>query len=524
MGNSFRPMQRPPSGGHALASDARLGLGTQALYKTGNSEVSLRLNIIDVWQEKISARGLYLMKRKRIYAMWLGFPVILAIAICCPDTANAQQGQAAQVLTLPEAVKIALEKNPQRKAALADTRAASADIKQARSFLMPRVTFSETAMRGNDPVYVFGSRLRQQRFTAADFALNALNTPTPFGNYATRFGGTWNLFDSFASWRGVDRAKRVQDASAHQLARTEQEIVFRVVDSYYGVLLAKKQLELSEQALKTAQAILYRSKNRYESGVAVESDSLSSQVRLAARKQELIRAHNNLSLARAQLSTAMGVPAENEFDPAEVLAEKNLPAVSLEEAEKRAVEARPDLQRIRSEETSQQQSVSIAKASFGPRVNAFADWEADNPTFVSGGGGNNWVAGVELQFDLFQGGAKRAELSREQALQEKVASMKEMATDAAKLEVRRAYYDVDAAHRQIEVARAAIAAAQESLRINQDRYESGLSTISDLLAAEEAVRRSQTDYWDAVYRYHTSYAGLELASGILNSQSPVVTP
>ena len=73
------------------------------------------------------------------------------------------------------------------------------------------------------------------------------------------------------------------------------------------------------------------------------------------------------------------------------------------------------------------------------------------------------------------------------------------------------YYDVDAARQQIEVARAAIAESQESLRINQDRYDSGFSTISDLLAAEEAARRSQTDYWEAVYRYHTGYANLELA-------------
>jgi outer membrane protein len=289
------------------------------------------------------------------------------------------------------------------------------------------------------------------------------------------------------------------------------------------VLLAKKQLEVSGQALQTAQAIQDRGNSRYESGVSVQSDALSAQVRLASRQQELIREQNNLSLAQAQLSTALGLPAGNEYDQADALAEKNLPAVSLEDAEKKAMESRPDLKRIRAEESAQQLSVSMAKSAFGPRVNAFADWEADNPAFASGGG-NNWVAGIEIQFDLFQGGAKKAELSREQALQEKVTALKEMAGDSAQLEVRRAWYDVDAAHRQIEVARTAIAAAEESLRINQDRYESGLSTIADLLAAEEAARHSQTDYWEAVYRYHTGYAALELASGTLNSQSPVVTP
>ncbi|MGO9640877.1 MAG: TolC family protein, partial [Candidatus Acidiferrales bacterium] len=155
---------------------------------------------------------------------------------------RAQQAQAPSPLTLQQAVNIALEKNPERKAALADTRAASADVKEAWSFLLPHATFSETVTAGNDPVYVFGSKLRQQRFTTADFALNVLNTPSPFGNFATRFGGTWNLFDSLASWRAVNRAERVKDAAGHQLERTDQEIIFRVVDSYYGVLLAKKQL------------------------------------------------------------------------------------------------------------------------------------------------------------------------------------------------------------------------------------------------------------------------------------------
>ena len=450
--------------------------------------------------------------------------MILLLALTTPGFLFAQQGEQPSPLTLQQAVSIALEKNPERKAALADTKAASADVKEARSFLLPHATFSETATIGNDPVYVFGSKLRQQRFTTADFALNVLNTPAPFGNFATRFGGTWNLFDSFGSWRAVNRAERVKDAAGHQLERTDQEIIFRVVDSYYGVLLARKQLEVAEQSMKTAQAILDRSKDRFESGVVVESDYLSAQVRLATRKQELIRAQNNLALARAQLNTSMGMSAETEFDPAETLAEKNLPATSLEDVEKQAVDRRPDLNRIRSEEAAQQQSVSIAKSSFGPRVNAFGGWEADNPTLLAGGGGNNWLAGVEVQFDLFEGGAKRAQLSHERAMEEKVSAVKEMATDAIRLEVRRAYYDVDAARQQVDVARAAIAEAQESLRINQDRYDSGLSTITDLLAAEEAARRSQTDYWEAVYRYHTGYANLELASGTLNPQSPVVTP
>lgn len=454
------------------------------------------------------------------------FKVFLSIAtlwLPCVS-ASAQQDSQSSSLTMHQAVTIALEKNPLRKAAIADTKAAAAGVREARSFLMPHLSFSETATRGNDPVYVFGSKLRQQRFTSGDFALNQLNTPPPFGNFATRFGGSWNLFDSFASWHGVSQAKDTNEAIGHQLDRTDQEIVFRVVSSYYEVLLAAKELEVAEQSAKTANSIMDRSQARFDSGLSVESDLLTAKVRMAARQQEVIRARNTLEAARAQLNTAMGMPLDSAFELFGGLAERTLPIPVMQDLEKQALTNRPDLKRIASEEAAQRQSVSGAKSAFGPRVNAFAGWETDNPTFVAGGGGNNWLGGIEVQFDIFQGGAKRAELSRQRALEEKVVAMKQAASDAIRLEVRRAYYETDANRQQIEVARAAIAQAQESLRINQDRYDSGLTTITDLLGAEDAARRSQTDYWEAIYHFQVSYANLELASGSLTPQSPVVMP
>jgi outer membrane protein TolC len=438
--------------------------------------------------------------------------------------ATALAQSSATPLTLHDAANIALENNPLRKAAFSDTKAASAEVHEARSFLMPHVTFSEQATRGNDPVYVFGSKLRQQRFTTDDFALNKLNTPLPYGNFATRFGGTWNLFDSFASWRGINRAKEMNIAASQQLERTDQEILFRVVQSYYGVLLATTQLEVAEQAEKTARSIMDRSQVRFDAGLVVESDLLSAKVRLASRDQELIRARNNLEVARAQLNTAMGVSVDTQYQPADALTERNLTVNLLPDLEKTALATRPDLKRIEAQQSAQELSVAIAKSSFGPRLNAFAGWEMDSPTFVAGGGGNNWLGGIELQIDLFQGGAKRAALSRERANAEKIAALKQAVSDAVRLEVRQAYYDQDASRQQVEVARTATTQAQESLRIDQDRYDGGLLTITDLLGAEEAARRAQADYWRAIYQFHISYASLDLACGTLNLQSPVVMP
>jgi len=448
---------------------------------------------------------------------------LLLVWLCMLDRSLAQ-APPANPLTLPKAVSIALERNPLEKAALADAKAASSNVGVARSFLMPHVTFTESGTRGNDPVYVFGSKLRQQRFTTADFQLNQLNTPLPFGNFTTRFGGAWNLFDSFASWHAVSRAKRMNEAANHQLDRTNQEIVFRVVEAYDGVLLANKRVDVAEQAEKTAQSILDRSQSRFDTGLVVESDLLSAKVRIAERSAELVRARNNLALSRAQLNLTMGLVPDSPLEPVEELAERSFPELPLAELETRALARRPDLRSLQSQEAAQQQSVAMAKSAFGPRVNAMAGWELDNPTFLAGGGGNNWLGAIEVQFDLFQGGARRAELSREHALEQKMKALKQAASDSVLLDIRRAYYDLDSARQEVSIAHAAIAQAQESLRISRDRYDGGLITITDLLGMEEAARRTQADYWDAVYRLHIGYANLELASGTLDMQSPVVNP
>jgi outer membrane protein len=377
-------------------------------------------------------------------------------------------GQTGTPLTLPEAVSMALGKNPVHKAAMADTRISAAVIHEARSQLLPKIMFTESAVRGNDPVFVFSTKLRQQSFTAADFALNKLNTPTPIGNFSSRFSGQWSLFDGLQSWLGVSRAKYMQQAAEQQLDRTDQELVYQAVQAYFGVLLARRQEQVAEDALKTAQAIEASSRARVESGMVVDSDLLSAQVVTARRKQELIQMREGMAHARAQLAIALGMPADTAYDPQESLLERKFPSATAAQLESMALERRPDLKRVESERGAQAKTVSMAKGALAPRLNVFGSWETDSPS-PGWNGGNNWIAGAELQFDLFDGGSKRAHIAREKAAQERAAAMRDAYRDEIRLEVRKAYYEYDAARQQVEVARGAIAQADESLRINQNR-------------------------------------------------------
>ena len=465
----------------------------------------------DVWHLRVGS-----------FAIKMPLTCIALLAAFMAGSSLPTTAQTATPLTLPEAVSMALEKNPVHKAALAETRIGAAAIREARAPLLPKITFSESALRGNDPVFVFGSRLRQQNFTAADFALNRLNTPTPISNFSSRFSGQWSLFDGLESWYGVTQARYKRQAAEQQLDRADQELVYQAVQAYYGTLLAQRQLQVTEAGLETAQAIEASSRARVESGMVVESDLLSAQVATASRKQELIAAQNALSLARTQLALAVGVSSSTSFEPQEGLTEHSFSPPAVAELEELAIEKRPDLNHIESELRAQDKNISAAKGAFAPRLNVFGSWETDSPT-PGWNGGNNWVAGGELQFDLFDGDSKRANLAMQKAIQEKASAMRDSYRDQIRLQVRKAYYEYDAAQQQVSVARGAVAQAEESLRINQNRYDGGLTTISDLLRVQEAAQRAKSDYWQAVYRAQTSYAGVELAAGTLSASSPVVT-
>jgi outer membrane protein len=116
------------------------------------------------------------------------FAMLLALV---PGAVRAQQ-----TISLEQSVRLALDMNPSLQAAEEGAKAAQARLGVARSAWAPRVDFVQDFTRGNNPVYVFGTLLTQRRFTAANFALGSLNTPTPVDNFATRLEGKLMLFDS----------------------------------------------------------------------------------------------------------------------------------------------------------------------------------------------------------------------------------------------------------------------------------------------------------------------------------------
>jgi outer membrane protein TolC len=420
--------------------------------------------------------------------------------------------RAQEPLTLRQAIDQALGQSPDAAIARAGGEDAKAAASLARTQLLPHLSFTEDISRGDDPVYAFGSRLRQRQFTQADFDVNALNRPQQLGNFSTRFSGSWMAFDSFKTQRQIRRADLFKASATSSAKAVDQQIVFRVVGAYQAVLYAQREIAVAEHEQETAAALENSAADHVKAGLAVESDLMSAQVNAAARKEELIAAQGELELAWAQLREAMGAP-ELKATGLKPIEPHRFTQLPLEQELETAAKTRPDLKSLGQAQRAQASAVGATRSEFGPHVSAYGNWEEDRGSLTSSGG-NNWVAGVQIGMDILPFG-KRAQLARENAAKQRIDAQLAASQQHMRLEVSQAHIHLQTAELSLETARAAMDQAAESLRILKNRYSAGLATITDLLRAEDAERQSQSSYWHAVYGNATAYAEMLYATGTL---------
>ncbi|MDR3723413.1 MAG: TolC family protein [Terracidiphilus sp.] len=423
---------------------------------------------------------------------------------------------AQQPLMLRQAIELALKQNPEVTAARAGVDEARAGRSMAKSALLPQVSFTEDMSRGNDPVYAFGTRLRQQRFTQADFALTALNTPEPLGNFSSRIAGGWQVFDSLQTQRQIRGAKWMERSAGSQAGAVDQKVVFGVVAAYLQALYAEREVETAQHETETAEALLKSADDHVKAGLAVESDRMAAEANLAARKLASIAAEGDRAMAWDGLRLAMGAP-ELAATPLAPFEARNYPAGELEQEVAIALKNRLDLAAMGETGQAQSAAVSAARSALGPRMNVYGNWENDRNSLASSGG-TNWLAGVQISIDL-QPLTRRAQLAQQNAVQMRVNAQAESYRQQVRMQVGQAHTQRTTAGQSMATAKAAVDQAAEGLRIVKNRYEAGLATITDLLRAEDAERESRTNYWRAAYGNTVAYAQLLFATGTLTPEA-----
>lgn len=430
-----------------------------------------------------------------------------ALALAAPAWAQP-------TLTLEDAVARALRQHASLTASQSNIDAAEARIRQAESGRLPKVNYAESWQRSNNPVFVFGSLLTQRQFAESNFALGALNNPAALNNFQSLLTVDQPLWDAGQTKQATESAQLGREIATEDKRKAEQQILGRTAAAYFGVLLAAETERVADAAVRSAEADLERATSIRDAGMSTDADVLSIRVHLAAMREQQIRRRADRSIAEAALNEAMGEPLDTRFALATPLGTMVPTAAA-------ATIDRPEIRQAQLAGQLAHKQAESARASYLPQVSFRAAFEADRQRFVTRAGAN-WFTGVTLRWNLFNGFADKARIEEATFAQKRAQALEQQATEGVKLEVRRAQADLDAARQRITVAESAVAQADESLRITKNRYEAGLTTVTELLRSETALAEAQFRRLAAIHDLRVASVAVEFAQGTLNPSSEVL--
>jgi outer membrane protein len=413
---------------------------------------------------------------------------------------NAGPALAQTPLTLEEAMTRAQGETADARALASAIDEADARVQRAQSGFWPRIDVTESVQRGNQPVFVFSSLLSQRRFTAANFAIPALNHPDPVTNTRTAVALEQPIFDAGLTRLGVEAATLGRDLATASRDAARQDLGFRAAQAFVRVLQLEATVGAADAAVRAAESDGDRARARREVGLVTEADVLAVDVHLADMRQRQIAAAGDLAVARMQLAEAVGLPLAAALVPVTPAA-RPTPADG-DALVRDALTRHPELRQAEVQVQLAENGRRTARAGWLPSVGAQGGWEFNGATLATQQ--SSWVVGAEVRVNVFRGFGDTARMAEARHAHVRATAERERVARRIEVEVRGALAQLASVRAREDAGRAALAQARESQRIIRDRYESGLATVTDVLraaeAALEAESRATTAAMDVILR------------------------
>lgn len=425
---------------------------------------------------------------------------VLALAALAAFSLPAATGaQEERPVTLEEAVASATGGSLDVEAARARARAARQGERAAGSFLWPSVALEAGAVRSSDPVAAFGGRLRQARFTQADFDPARLNHPDPLTDWSGAVGVSWTPVD-LSSLAEREAAAREAEAAGLGAEWATRAAAFRAEARYVEAVAAEQRLEAAQAARAAAEANLRVVERRRQEGVLTDADVLQARAWLSGTLAGVIDAERGVADARERLAVAIGWPEGRTPVPVDT----TFPEPRVAET---AVERRADLRASAAQVEAHAARIRQAGRSRLPTVQGFARLETHSSQLFDEVQ-DDWTVGFQLRVPVFTGFRIGARQGAASAMRDAAAREHELRVREARAQVSEARRGVAAAARGAEAARAAAEAAEEAARLMRLRFDEGLTTTADLLSVEARAAELRTEAVNARLMRHLAAARL----------------
>ncbi len=438
----------------------------------------------------------------------------LALAQLASGQEKTVQEQAPLTLTLDTAIAMALTQNRDLLIAEQDRLKADAQVGEAQSGAFPQINIGGQYSRNIKKQVMFippGSFINPTDETMM-FTIGSDNS------YQMAAQLVQPLFNRKVGV-ALQVAKTWRELTDQSYKATEQDVRRQVKKSFYLVLLAKKLVEANQQGLEVVKANYENVQAQFRNGVAAEFDLLRAEVQQANTEPLVISAENNYQLAMNALKNLLSIPLERPILVQGDLNYEQIPETVLQQARESALASNPQIKQIRLQESLLKKNIIIEKAASFPTLSMVGgySWLSQDNTykFSQYKWANTLNLGLSLSYPLFDGFRTKKRVQQATIDLNKVHYTRIKYEEAINMQIQATELKMIEARKRISGQEKNIEQAQKAVRIAQTRFKSGVGTQLELLDAQVAMTRSQTNLAQALYDYLVAKAEWQFTAGIL---------
>ncbi|MCU7494189.1 MAG: TolC family protein [Ignavibacteria bacterium] len=470
--------------------------------------------------------------------------VLLALIVSLTGLSAYTYGQS---LTLSEAIQISLKNNEKIKQYEEKLTQKKFQDLQAWGNFLPSVTFESSYNHLNDPMTIDLNPIRDAiitlqakdqtelaniyRILQGQPGLNDQQKAGLFQQYSSQLNtllppfietfkrqdfktatlvGVQPLFTGGKLLAAKNFASEEKTSALIELQKVQNEVVQETVNDYLSVILMNSIVKTRQDVLQGIRKHKADADKLLKEGLIANYHLLRAEVAEADAERSLTDDDNKLELARISLQNTMGLEENANLNLSDTLSYTEV-SDSLEYYLEAARSNQPILRLIEKKKEAASEKYKAERANFLPTVAAFGKYEM-LPEYLSSIE-PHWAVGLQLKFNLFNGFKDYTGLQNAVHLQREVNYVEADARRKIDLWINKSYRDMtNARTRYIKLGKT-LSLAQENLRLNTKRFESGMGTSLEVIDAQLSLEKNQVESLLSLYDYYKSLTDLYVATG-----------
>lgn len=427
---------------------------------------------------------------------------IFVLALLTPLGLDAQGAAAggARPISLDEAVRLAQHNAPAAVQARGQIRTSDAAIRSVYGSYMPSLSVSYGSNRQGGETFFQGQLV--------PFRGDPWNFNRSLNSNLELFDGGRRLFNL--------RSARANLTAAESNERLQQyRVALDVKQQYFNVLAARESRAAAQAQLAQAEEQLKSSTARVRAGAATVSDSLRSLIQVGNAQLALSTAENALRVSNANLTRLVATPFEV---TAEEVGDATIPRVSIDSIEiANTIESAPSVMQAKAELTAAGASLRASKTPYLPTLSvsySLSGSRTDKSFDITGG---EYAKANALRFSLaypiFNGFTREENVARASVAENNAQAQLRDARLAAQQQLTQFIGILRLAQERAMIQLASVAAAEEDLRVQNQRYALGSSTLLDVLTSQTQLNTARVALIQARYDARVAKAQIEALVG-----------